>query len=178
MPLDEDYFVWLYSQVGEVDLRNRAQTYWSLLKIFHEKEFTWTRKFEKDGNRAQAGKDLRKEFLRQTNTRISNRSERLWMDEGCSVLEMMVALSFKLAWDGEGQPADWFWQMIDNLGLTECTDANPPDEMIINIVLDKVINREYGENGAGGLFPLTNTHEDQRDVELWYQAEAYLLERI
>lgn len=185
MPLDEAYFVWLYSQVGSVDVRNRSKTYWKLLRFLYKKEFTWSKDVLKDENRAQDGKDLRMEFLRtlggDTQEQIAQHSELTrtgWLDMGCSILELLIALSWKLAFEGEGEPEDWFWILIDNLGLIECTDANPPDEMILDEILNKVINRDYADNGAGGLFPLQKPNEDQRGVELWYQANAYLLERL
>jgi hypothetical protein len=174
MPLDETYFVWLYSQVGSVKIRNRSKTYWKLLRLLFQKEFTWS-DIEKDENRAQDGKDLRTEFLRETNTVVD---EDGWLDIGASFLEMLIALAWKLAFEGGGEVSERFWEMIENLGLAECTDAHPPDEGIVNHILDKVINRDYSPNGAGGLFPLSKTDQDQRDVELWYQANAYLLESL
>lgn len=177
MPLDEAYFMWLYSQVGSVDVKNRSKTYWNLLRLLHRREFYWTKKFEKDGNRAQDGKDLRREFLRSTGTTL-NKVDDGWMDMDCSMLELLVALSWKLAFDGGREPADWFWEMIANLGLTECTDATSVSETILEEILVKVIARRYAPNGAGGLFPLQRAEQDQRRVELWYQAQAYLLERI
>lgn len=174
MPLDEAYFVWLYSQVGSVKLRNRSKTYWKLLRLLYTTEFTWDA-IEKDENRAQDGKDLRKEFLRQT----QETSDEDWIDMGCSFLELLIALSCKLAFEAEGEPRDWFWyHLIANLDLIEYTDANPPNEAILNRIISKVVNRDYAPNGAGGLFPLQNPKEDQRGVELWYQAQAYLLERL
>lgn len=173
-PLDEAYFVWLYSQVGSVKNRNRSKTYWTLMKLLYKKEFTWT-DIDKDENRAQDGKDLRREFLRD---HPELPEEPGWIDMGCSMLEMLVALSWKVAFEGGGEPADWFWVLIENLGLKECTDASPPDEMILNHILDKVINRDYLPSGVGGLFPLDDPQQDQREVELWYQANAYLLERL
>jgi hypothetical protein len=174
MPLDEAYFVWLYSQVGSVKLRNRSKTYWKLLRLLFQKEFTW-QGIEKDGNRAQDGKDLRVQFLRETNTVVD---EEGWLEMGCSFLEMMIALAWQLAFEGGGEQHERFWEMIDNLGLLDCTDAHPPDEAIVDHILNKVINRDYSPDGAGGLFPLQRTSEDQRRVELWYQANAYLLERL
>lgn len=172
-PLDEQYFVWLYSQVGSVDERDRSKRYLTLLRYMHRKPFIWT--IAKDGNRAEAGKELRQMFLSATGTRIMAR-DRSWLAMDCSFLEMMIALAYKLEFDGGGTRAGWFWIMIGNLGLTECTDANPPEEIVINHVLDAVMNRDYAPNGAGGLFPLRDPTEDQRGVELWNQLEAYLLE--
>lgn len=173
MPLDEAYLVWLYSQVGSVRNRNRSKTYWSLLRLLYRKEFIWS--IPMDENRAHDGRDLRGEFLRDTNNVVDDPD---WMSLGCSILELMVALSRKLAFDGGGEPRDWFWDLINNLGLSECTDANGVNEDAVEHILEVLIHRQYAENGAGGLFPLTHPQQDQRNVELWYQAQGYLLERF
>lgn len=175
MPLDEAYFVWLYSQVGSVKNRNRAKTYWTLLRILYTKEFTWSRRIDKDENRAHDGKDLRLEFLRERAVVVDDPG---WMDVDCSMLEMMIALAWKLAFEGGGKQSDWFWHLVDNLNLLSYTDANPPDEAVINHTLNVFINRAYDPSGSGGLFPLKFPESDQRDVEIWYQAQAYLLERL
>ena len=85
-----------------------------------------------------------------------------------------------LALGCEGEPRAWFWHMIQNLGLEQKTDAYmlaPHQQEDIQDVVDRVIWRQYDPNGHGGLFPMTNPHEDQRKVELWYQVNSYLLER-
>lgn len=176
MPLDEQYLVWLYSQVGSVKLKNRSKTYWTLLKLLYRKEFTWSG-IHMDENRAQDGRDLRNEFLRETDLEIDGDVAE-WMAMDCSFLELLIALSRKLAFEADGQPSDWFWDLVGNLGLLECTDAYPPEPLIIDEILNKVIDRKYAPNGAGGLFPLNHTSKDQRRVELWYQAQEYLLERL
>lgn len=175
MPLDEAYFTWLYSQVGSVDNLNRTKTYWRLLRIFYAKEFTWSNKMEKDANRAQDGKDLRRDFLRDTNT---SANEPGWMDMPCSFLELLLSLAWKLEFQSGETSAFWFWDMVNNLGLTECTDARTFDEGDIDYTLNIVMDRRYNADGSGGLFPLQHSDKDQRYVELWYQAEAYLLERF
>lgn len=179
MPLDEAYFVWLYSQVGSVSNKNRATSYWKLLKLLHQKEFTWSN-IERDENRAVEGRNLRRKFLNETRE-IPAADDVDFLEFGCSVLEMMVALSWDLEFEGLGTQESCFWELIKNMGLTECTDANPPEPIIIDLVLDKIINRDYAPSGAGGLFPLQRNNDktnDQRNVELWYQAQAYVLERI
>lgn len=177
MPLDEEYFLWLYSQVGSVENKNLNQTYWKLLRLLFMEEFTWT--IDRDSNRAHDGTDLRYQFMRETNRSIGHR-EKTWMQEPCSFLEMLYALAYKLAFESlEGAtPAAYFWEMIGNIGLSECTDMDPPDPVIVKIILEKVMNREYADNGAGGLFPLNHSEFDQRERELWYQAQDYLLERL
>lgn len=179
-PLDQLYFEWLYSQVSPDDEEDPRKTHWKLLELLHRKEFVWDQ-IERDENRAEDGKAERMEFLRNTRTKISNRAESVWMEEPCSVLEMLVALAFRMAFqsiDDAHTPVFWFWEMMENLDLAKCTDADPIDEMTFHIIIERVLNREYGTKGAGGLFPLNHTKQNQQDVELWYQAEAYLLEHI
>lgn len=102
----------------------------------------------------------------------------MWQQLGCSFLEMMIALSRRLAFEEEGQPSRWFWHLIENLGI-DVTDAyyNIEIERAVNDRLDTVIYRTYDSTGMGGLFPLENPRQDQREVEIWYQLQAYLLEK-
>lgn len=170
-PLDELYFRWLYSQVGSVKQKNPARTYWSLLKQLFTKEFVWI--IPNDDNRLEDGRDLRYEFVDEQNL---DDVEPEWLGLGCSMLEMLIALANRLSFEDD-QPADaWFWKLIENLGLRGFTDRYPYDEEIVDEILDNVIWRTYEEDGRGGLFPLKHPNQDQRDVEIWYQLSAYLLE--
>lgn len=177
VPIDEAYLQWLYSHVGSVKLKNRTKTYWSLLRILHSKEFVWDpRRMGRDENRAKDGIDLRRKFLEESGAVVDDAA---WLDYGCSFLELLIALSWQMSFEGGGTQAECFWEIIGNLGLRECTDAAVPDEDAINYILDKVNARDYAPNGAGGLFPLKDPDAaDQRNVELWYQLNTYLLERL
>lgn len=170
--LDEAYFVWLYSQVGAVKLRNRSRSYWSLTRQLFQKEFVWF--VPNDDNRIADGRDLRHEFLADSGLD----ADPVWMDMGCSMFEMLVALSRRLAFEVEGQPRDWFWHLIQVLDLRQFNDRVYNDEAHkqIDEALDRVIFRTYDYDGRGGLFPLRNPRQDQRKVELWYQLSAYLAE--
>jgi hypothetical protein len=66
--------------------------------------------------------------------------------------------------------------LMENLDLERYNDNTPFSDAAIDELLDRVIWRTYRRNGAGGLFPLKRTREDQRQVEIWYQLCAYLLE--
>jgi hypothetical protein len=174
LPLEEAYFLWLCSQVGLVDKRrnNKAKTYWTLLRLLHGKEFTW-HNIDLDANRADDGKNLRLRFLDET----GRHSEGDFGQFGCSMLELLVALSFDLAWNSDDQMDKWFWVLIKNLGLFGCSDAYPPSELMFDNIINKFINRDYDADGHGGLFPLQEPTQDQRRVELHYQAQAYLMEQ-
>lgn len=169
-PLDELYFKWLYSQVGSVRT-SRSRTYWKLLRQLYTKEFVWI--IPNDDNRAEDGRDLRYEFIedQQLDDVDSN-----WLGLGCSMLEMLIGLSRRLAFEAEGRPRDWFWHLIKTLGLDDYTDNTDFPYDKVDDVLNRVIWRTYSRNGNGGLFPLHKTTKDQRDVEIWYQLSAYLLE--
>lgn len=169
-PLDEEYFHWLHRQVGS---GRKNHTY--LLERLFCKEFVWH--IPNDDNRAADGRELRQEFLHETG--ISDPPAN-WMWLGCSMLEMMVALARRLAFEGDGEPRVWFWEMIRNIGLYHMTVKGknfPTNVDMIDEVLDRIIWRNYNSDGSGGLFPLQFPGEDQRGVEIWYQMNAYLLEQ-
>ena len=169
-PLDELYFRWLYSQVGSVEATNRSKTYWKLLKQLHIKEFVWI--VPNDDNRAEDGRDLRLEFLDEEGVTPSSD----WLRLGCSMFELLVGLSRRLSFQADGEPRGWFWHLMDNLGLRIYSDAKIVSTDRIDEILERVIWRTYESDGTGGLFPLKYPAKDQREVELWYQLSAYLLE--
>jgi hypothetical protein len=169
---DDRYLEWLYSHIGSVRNRNPERTYWSLAKELMSREFVWF--VPNDGNRVKDGTDLRYEFIEET----GERPDPAWMDLGCSMLEMLIALSRRASFETGEEPAKWFWRFIANLGLTEFTDSHftTVAGLAVNDAMDAVIYRTYDHTGAGGLFPLREATEDQRRVEIWYQMAAYLTE--
>lgn len=173
--LDNLYLEWLYRQVGSVKQRNPSKTYWSLMRQLFTKEFVWF--VPNDDNRLVDGCDLRSEFIFESELDDIDPN---WLGLGCSMLEIMVGLSRRLSFEGEGDPRDWFWLLVNNIELTSCTDTQyriAPKEREVNEVLDRIIWRTYSRDGVGGFFPLERPQKDQRKVELWYQLSAYLLER-
>jgi hypothetical protein len=171
-PLDELYLVWLYSQVADPELTDSSLTYWKLFRELYKKEFVWV--IPNDDNRLEDGKELRQEFIRDEGL---NEIDQNWVDLGCSFLEMMVGLSRRLAFEAEGEPYYWFWEMILNLNLHSYSDNRALLKTHVNKALEQVIFRTYDRNGRGGFFPLKHSEEDQRQVELWYQLSAYVLEQ-
>ena len=174
-PLDELYFQWLYAQVGDPASLNRDRTYWRLLRLLFTKEFVWI--VPNDDNRIADGTDLRYEFVDQSRL---NDVDRDWINLGCSMLELLIGLSRRLSFqdEKEREPRVWFWHLIENLGLQDHNDNAAYSEEGVNEILDRVIWRTYHSNGEGGLFPLEHAERDQRDVEIWYQLCAYILEKV
>lgn len=173
-PLDELYFEWLYSQVSSIKLKNPARTYWKLFRILFTHEFVWL--VPNDDNRCEDGKDLRYDFLRDRDMDPDDVSPD-WIHEGCSFLELLIGLSKRLAFQMNSEVGEWFWELLENLHLQQYNDGVHIPRREIEDTLDRVIFRTYRRNGHGGLFPLRRPRADQREVELWYQLNAYILER-
>lgn len=168
--LDERYFTWLCSQVFSVKSRTHGRTFWSLLRQLHDKEFVgWV---PNDINRVREGQLLRHTFLESEGLEVHTIDA-----PGCSMLEMLIALSARLSFETERRPKWWFWHLMRNVGLDNCSDDVSFTQEQVDEALDAVIWRTYSPSGAGGLFPLAHPSTDQREVELWYQLNAYLLER-
>ena len=170
-PLDELYFIWLYSQVGDPELKSPSRTYWKILKELFVKEFVWI--VPNDDNRIEDGKDLRLEFVAHSNLTDVDQN---WLKLGCSMLELLVGLSRRLSFECEGEPRDWFWHLMENLGLRYYNDRSTYSKEQVDGILDRVIWRTYNPDGEGGLFPLRNSDQDQRGIEIWYQLSAYILQ--
>jgi len=175
MDTEQEYFNWLCDLI-HIDQIER--TYWLLAKDLYRKPFIAL--IDHDDNRCSDGIELREEFLRDY-----ERDGYLDMGRECSMLEMMIALARRIDF-ATSDPNDiyntdttsyWFWEMIDNLGLIEFDDDSYVEldgQTYVDWILDGFVNRQYSENGEGGLFPLDGDCEDQREVEIWYQMNAYL----
>lgn len=173
VPLDELYLIWLHEQVGDVKVRSRTRTYWDLFLQLYKIEFVWF--VPNDDNRAEDGVYLREQFMEEREMDIFD-VDPDWLGLGCSFLEMMIALARRLSFEAEGEPSLWFWHLIENLGLENCTDRSKYDQGKAEEIVNTVIWRTYDYDGRGGLFPLRHARSDQRETEIWYQMNEYLIE--
>lgn len=146
-----------------------------MTKQLYVKEFVWF--VPNDDNRIADGMALRDEFLREQGIDDVDRN---WYDIGCSMLEMLIALSRQASFEdlNERTPGEWFGIFLQNMGLDRYNDRDYSDSLAQDVdeKLDLVIYRNYNKDGTGGIFPLKNPRDDQRKIELWYQMSAYLLE--
>ena len=168
------YFDWMCQLV--TDRRYPSESYRRLLMRLHETEFTYS--LPMDGNRAEEGIDLRYRFGREQD--ISDSMIASLLDIGpCSVLEMMVALSVHCEEHIMDDPdigdrtGQWFWGMVDNLGLSRMDDQSF-DLRRVDGALARLLDRKYGRNGEGGLFTVEDSRMDMRSVEICYQMNWYL----
>lgn len=168
--LDVEYFNWLYSTVCDISEHFSHLQFFNLLNKLHQTQFVFL--ISGDDNRAEDGRDLRTEFLREKFLQDDGSLP----SEGCSVLEMLIALSRRASFETDDSPHDWFWEFLSNLGLSSMNDKVRFDEQNVQMILDRFIFRTYDCKGNGGLFPMENTQTDQREVEIWYQFNEYLFE--
>lgn len=176
-PLDDAYLEWLYNHFAVVQNTNPERSYWKLALQLYTTPF---RPFlMQDNNRAEDGKELRGLFLDQTGYNLDD-PYGLFLGLDCSMLEMLIALSDRTAFQTGGSVTEWFWRFMTNLSLERYSD----DLYEISIqeeveeALDRVNWRTYSADGTGGLFPLRQPDHDQRKIELWYQMSAYILEGL
>lgn len=169
--LEELYFTWLYDQVGNSKAKSRTKSYDMLMRKLFLTEFVYF--VFNDDNRWEDGKELRYQFL-VDNEIDSVDSE--FIDIGCSFLEMLIALCHRISFLTDTPTQAWFWHILGNLGIADCNDAAGDFDAHVDGVLERVIFRLYEPDGKGGMFPLRRPEHDQRQVEIWYQMSAYLIE--
>lgn len=143
--LSELYFNKLKELVGHADY------YKHLLRGLYSREFYSP--LELDSNRASWGIWLRRRYMN---------NDEAAMIGPCSVLEMMIALAEQIDDHSELNNEEcikrYFWMMVENLGLLGLTDFawGPNMESEFNNRIDILLDRKYGEDGVGSLFPIQN----------------------
>ena len=178
----DSYFRWLSDQL--IDTRHVSspeETYSSLFGQLLNTPFVVLVPF--DANREVDGKMLRYEFAEAHRLPFSEDE----MLAPCSMLELLLSVSRMLEFEASDTQigyttAVWFWILLGHIGIDSFSDSVYLDPQssawnVVDSVLSKLIERRYWPSGQGGLFPLAYPAQDQREVELWYQMSAYLLER-
>lgn len=172
-PLDERYLTWLYARIGSLRQANAVYTHWSLLRLLFTREFAWL--IPNDVNRVEDGRYIRYEFLEDSG--LTPDVDPNWLGLGCSVLEMIVSVSDRLAFEADRDTHYWFWQLMDNLGLTYFNDGTF-DERLVDDIVHAMVFRDFAPDGRGSLFPLQRPAEDQRSIEIWHQLQNYVMEHV
>lgn len=148
-----------------------------MLRALHDIPFTYI--LDKDENRYFDGVDLRYRFAITNGYEAKSDTIEGILDGPCSVLEMMVALSLRMEeniMDNTAygnRTAQWFWQMIVNMGLGGQYNQLF-DKKYVHDTVQRFLDRKYEKNGKGGLFTVRHTNRDLRKVEIWYQMNWYL----
>lgn len=172
--MKNEYFDKLYEMVGD----HGRSSYRRLSEILFNYEFFSY--IPNDDNRNEDGLYLRELYLNEVDGQHPLYSFPKF--NNCSVLEALIGIVSRCN-DivSEKSIQDWVYELFDNLNLTRYTDyyiyrqESCTDE-ILNII-DVFVERVYEKDGTGGLFPLEFSTRDERKVEIWYQMNAYILER-
>jgi hypothetical protein len=165
------YIHWLENQLtSEGDRPDRS--YYELVHVMFNIEFTWT--VPMDDNRVADGMEIRYEFAELHGL---DRQEALDLGPP-SFIEVLLGLSRRLAFVAGGSAPRWAWELLVNLDLERMWDhLSRSKARQAETILETVINRDYRPDGVGGFFPLAWPTRDQREVELWYQLNAFAEER-
>lgn len=170
--LQSEYFDWMYNLV----FTDNKRSYKKLLKHLHTTPFTYT--LCMDGNRFEDGINLRYIFGERVGILpviIANEIDMC----PCSVLEMIVSLVYRcdesIMWDDEigDRKYEWFWNMLKSLNLVNMYDSHY-DADYVDSVIFTLLNRQYTEDGRGGLFEIPYIDIDLRKIEIWRQMFLYL----
>ena len=169
------YFEWLYRFVCTGRYRTPI-SYRKLLMFLHNTKFVYFLPMDK--NRANDGEDLRYRFIEDC-AEYNDKEILRCLDDPCSVFEMMVALAIRCEETIMDDPqvgsrtGQWFWGMINNLGLGAMIDEKF-DKNYVKEIVDRFLNRDYEPDGRGGLFTIRHCEDDLRNVEIWNQLCWYL----
>lgn len=184
LPLKEEYFDWLVNNILGPKVFKK---YTTLCKELHRKKFRWF--VHNDDNRCSDGLRLRDYFMEALRLDESHLEVKAFLRADCSVLEVMIALSqranditYDLNETQKNKTALFFLILLKNLRLDRFVDDMSRDgrfapvaEAEIDDILEVMMDRTYGVDGDGGMFPLKKRHrEDQSKVEIWYQMMHWL----
>lgn len=165
-----NYYPWLVELVCD---RLKKNNFSKLLMHLFKAPYMYV--IPNDKNRADDGLKMRERYEYETGRSITND----FYIEDCSVLEMMIALASRCENSIMDNPkygdrtAQWFWQMIANLGLNGQTN-DMYKERFVDDILYRWMSHGYKKDGTGSLFIIRNTDEDTRDMEIWKQMCLYL----
>lgn len=171
------YFKWLLNFVCS---SRQKSTYSLMLHDLFEKEFIWI--VEYDENLANHGLRLREDFYGSSETVAKMVDMYGEIDDNCSVLEMLIALSIacesSIMTDGEhDHTRKWFWIMLRNLKL-DIYDDMSYDEEEIDEILNIFLLRRYDNYGNGNIFKFKNPGANLTKIDIWMQLNQYLIERF
>lgn len=176
MDIRDAYFDWMYDMMCR-GRYSKDISYRKLFSYLYDAEFVYL--ISMDANRAEDGIDLRYRFPHE---RAGVEDVERYLSGPCSVLEMLVALSIRCEENIMDDPrfgdrtGQWFWGMINNLGLGAMNDDRFNLNMVEDIV-EKFLDRDYEPDGTGGLFTIRNCDRDLRTMEIWHQL-CYFLDTI
>lgn len=138
-----------------------------------------------DSNREADGLELRNDYFEESETPIEYKIPFNNILARARVLEVLIGLCIRAQTcidihNGINRGI-FFRIMLENLGLKEFTNeyvvksGDAVEE--IDFILNRFLDRKYNPDGTnGGLFPLRYAKKDLRELELWDQMNAFVIE--
>lgn len=173
--LVDDYVYFLYRIV-----KNGGENHRKLCVELFKNRFFITRSAPKrDIDREKDGLELRKEW---PNDSLDGEFHII----PCTMLEMIIGISKRMSEQlmdegGEDKTAQYFWEIMENLGLTCMDDDNFGWETglaqkKIAKTCEILCKRQYNPDGTGGgMFPMPGLLGiNQKKMEIWYQMQEYI----
>jgi len=167
--VDNAYYDWLLTVIEYIP---GDYVYDEVFDLMFNTPFRWS--VPNDDNRAGDGIELRYDFMEYEGWNTMPLE-----GEPCNVLEMLIALAQRIEndimWDGEhDRTAKWFWEMVRNLGFWSEKVGNRAN---YKEIIDCWLDRKPRKSGQVTTFPTKKwAKTDQKNIEIWYQAQAYLME--
>lgn len=170
----DEYLDFLIDYVGSA---NGEFSYNRLLSVLYNIEYYFL--MDMDSNQRNNAVYLKKSLADENGIRCCALNY-------CSVLDILIYLADHMAFDID--PLDcqltgidiYFWELIENLGLSEFSDQEWVDrssDNAVKFIIDRWLNRKFKRNGIGSPFPLSSKRfGDQRYLELWDQMNCYIFE--
>lgn len=167
--MEDSYFDFLMNIVGGYDGTHERGI--NVCRTLFDIPFWWDSSIPLDSDRCENGIELRLAYFKEKHKYTGIEGE------PCRLLEMLVALSMGMdsivSWSADPHPERWFWEMLENAGISDVDDPGYVVE-----VADRILSRDYDYYGHGGLFPLNRASTDQRRAPIWSQAGAYMCEHV
>lgn len=171
--LNEYYITCLENLVG------RSDTYDHLLRGLYAREFYSP--LELDSSRASWGLWLRRRYMSPDDAASLG---------PCTVLEVMITLAEQIDDHSEMSPSEcirrYFWMLVENLDMLGLLDFawGPGMERELNNKIDILLDRRYGDDGVGSLFPLqqypidpmvfsSRDRSEMRERDIWAQRRLF-----
>lgn len=168
--MDMKYFSWLLEQVGYI---YEGQSYQSMLYFLHETSFVYV--LELDRDRWFDGNHLKERFANEYGYYPD--------DDGCSLLEMLVAMCVREHEDVlQDGVTEWqkvlFWEIMKNLDLVNYPDDYFIQNDVYRIVVN-LMNRDFSENGEGSIFHRSPSRRiNYRNQPFWLQLSWFVSDNL
>lgn len=181
--METSYFQWLCALIHADSFE---KSYYILCGELFKYPF-WV-KVQRDANRNNDGLELRHEYIEEMIESSVEPFEDLSIKvaENCSMLELFIGIAKRMndelmTEDSGDKTHEYFWEMMKNLGLDEFDDEKFGEEtgactVQVRDILGNFNERRYKRDGSGGIFPLRHPEKSQKNVEIWYQMQAYINE--